>query len=313
MSLSEDSGALLGCVAMYGSRSQMGAFKWKQPHLSPHLQLKTSLARQETQRLGASMPVRWPTIRHRSARYLGRRFLGYLSDLTSFFLAAFAAFQLRFDGALPTQYLHPMETAVCIWAGAKSMAFVICAVRWGHWRYTSTSDVVRIVLANSLGSLLGGCFIFLLFGLGSVPRSIYTLDWLVSCLLTLGARIAVRLAVTAGKFSRPESKQTRALIYGAGAAGLALVRELQQNQSLTYEVVGLLDDDPQKGDLLFHDSGFHLSIILPPRFDHLQFQLQNKQRQTPPHVQVRYLYSSQQEFQKARSSRPRRPTRRCLH
>jgi FlaA1/EpsC-like NDP-sugar epimerase len=171
--------------------------------------------------------------------------------LTAFFIAAFVAFELRFDGALPSQYFHPMEIAVCIWAVAKSMAFLVCSVRWGHWRYTSAADVVRIVLANSLGSLLGGAAIFGLLGLGSVPRSIYILDWLVSCLLALSARLAIRLAVTVRKADRVGDKHTRVLIYGAGAAGLALMRELKQNQSLKYEVAGLIDDDPRKGDLVY--------------------------------------------------------------
>jgi FlaA1/EpsC-like NDP-sugar epimerase len=172
-------------------------------------------------------------------------------DLAAFSFSAFVAFELRFDGAVPSQYLHPMEIAVCIWVVAKSMAFLVGAVRWGHWRYTSHNDVARIVLANSMGSLLGGTLIFLLFGLGSIPRSILIVDWLVSCLLTLGARLAVRLVVPSRKVDRTGAEQTRVLIYGAGAAGLALIRELEQNESLIFEVVGLIDDDLRKADLVF--------------------------------------------------------------
>ena len=197
------------------------------------------------------MPARWATTRLQNVQRRGRRFAGYLLDLTAFFLAAFLAFDLRFDGALPSQYVHAVKIAVFVWAAAKSMAFIVFAVRWGHWRYTSTSDVVRILLANSLGSLLGGTLIYALLGTWGVPRSIYILEWQISCLLTLGARFAVRLVVAARTVHPSGGKQVRTLIYGAGAAGLALVRELEQNESLKYEVVGLLDDDPRKGDLVF--------------------------------------------------------------
>ena len=44
----------------------------------------------------------------------------------------------------------------------------------------------------------------------------------------------------------------KTLIYGAGAAGLALARELRENQSLKTWVVGLIDDDPRKVGLTFH-------------------------------------------------------------
>lgn len=197
------------------------------------------------------MPARWATIRLFNARRAGRRVLGYLADLSVFSLSALVAFELRFDGTVPSQYLHLMGTAICTWAAAKSMAFIIGSVRWGHWRYTSVNDVVRIVLANSLGSLFGGTIIVFLLGLGTIPRSVYVLDWLVSCLLTLGTRLGVRLIVTARRAGRAGGKQTRTLIYGAGAAGLALVRELQQNESLMCEVTGLIDDDPRKSDLVF--------------------------------------------------------------
>jgi len=197
------------------------------------------------------MSAEWPQNRRQRAIVNLRRLLGYFLDLAAFSVSAFVAFELRFDGKLPDQYFHPMETALCIWAVAKSITFLMVAVRWGHWRFTSTHEIVRIVLANSLGSILGGSVLFLLFGLGSIPRSVYILDWLVSCLLTLGARLVVRLAVTARRSDRAGAKKTRTLVYGAGAAGLALVRELLNNESLMSNVIGLIDDDPQKADLVF--------------------------------------------------------------
>jgi FlaA1/EpsC-like NDP-sugar epimerase len=131
------------------------------------------------------------------ARRRTRKLGGYLIDLTAFGLAGYVAFALRFDGALPVQLMQPMHADLGIWAAAKSLAFLVGSVRWVHWRYTSTHDVVRIVLANSLGSLIGGLLIVSLWGTGIMPRSVYVLDWLVACILTLGVRLAVRLIVTA--------------------------------------------------------------------------------------------------------------------
>ena len=41
-------------------------------------------------------------------------------------------------------------------------------------------------------------------------------------------------------------KPAPALIYGAGAAGVALLREIRQNQALAYNVIGFIDDDARK-------------------------------------------------------------------
>jgi FlaA1/EpsC-like NDP-sugar epimerase len=187
--------------------------------------------------------------RRNNVERIRRRVLAYFLDLAAFASAAFFAFELRFDGALPAAYIRPMGIALCILAGMKSIAFIVARVSWGHWRHTSACDVVRIVSANTGGSLAGALLIVFLLGTWAVPRSVYFIDWLIACFLTLGERLMVRLIVTTRWPRQPEGERTRTLIYGAGAAGLALLRELLQNQNLMCDVVGLIDDAPCKSDL----------------------------------------------------------------
>jgi len=187
--------------------------------------------------------------RHRAQR-IWRQSIAFSLDLSAFVLSTFLAFELRFDGALPAQYFYPMGVALCIWAAAKSAAFIVGAVSQGSWRHTSIFDAVRIVLANSAGSILGGLVIFHLIGPWGIPRSVYILDWLISCLLTLGGRLAARVVVTAISTSSVEGERANTIIYGAGAAGLALLWELRQNQSLMCDVIGIVDDDQSKVGLV---------------------------------------------------------------
>ena len=196
----------------------------------------------------------------RSNSLYGRRFnlkmilyrgIGYLLDGATFALSGVLAFELRFDFELPASYLRPMQLSLCIWVAVKLGAFILGRLDRGGWRYTSAYDAVRIVLENTLGSILGGLSILFLLGLWEIPRSVYILDWLVSCLLTLGCRLVVRVFATNRRLrQRHFGKRTRTLIYGAGSAGLALLWELQQNESLHCDVVGLIDDDPSKGRLI---------------------------------------------------------------
>jgi FlaA1/EpsC-like NDP-sugar epimerase len=171
-------------------------------------------------------------------------------DWAAFALSGILAFELRFDGAMPAIYFHSMEVALIVWVVAKSVAFIASKLNRGNWRYTSTYDAVRVVVANSAGSILGGVFLFALLGPGGMPRSVYILDWLLSCLLTLGVRLVVRMVHTARRANGVEGVAARTLIYGAGAAGQALLWELRQNQSLMCEVVGFIDDDPLKAYLI---------------------------------------------------------------
>jgi FlaA1/EpsC-like NDP-sugar epimerase len=180
-----------------------------------------------------------------------RRLLASIMDIAGFTICGLLAFQLRFDGSVPAIYAHRMREAIFIWAVAKSAAFFFGAVNTGYWRYTSLDEAVRIGLANSAGSMVGGVIIVLAVHPG-IPRSIYILEWLTSCALTLGTRFAVRLAMTARSSEKSDGDRTRTLIYGAGTAGLALARELRENHSLKSELVGLIDDDARKVGLTFH-------------------------------------------------------------
>jgi FlaA1/EpsC-like NDP-sugar epimerase len=192
-------------------------------------------------------------------------------DLAAFVASSLLAFQLRFDGVLPAIYLHTMWISVALWACAKSFTFICGGVRGGYWRYTSIHELVRLVVTNSLGSVLGAVMILLLVGQHGLPRSIYFLELLVSSALILSSRLVVRTIFSARNSHKAKGELTRTLIYGAGAAGLALLGELRQNQSLMCDVVGLIDDDPQKVGLTFHGMrvlglGKELGILAKKKF-----------------------------------------------
>ncbi len=188
--------------------------------------------------------------RHSDLDSIRRRSLACLMDIAAFSCSAVFSFELRFDGLVPSRFIHPMWTALCIWVALKTTAFIVCRVSWDHWRHTSIYDGLRVILANSAGSIVGGSVIFLFFLPSRLPRSVYVLDWLVACLLTLSLRAAVRVVLTTRMLNRPKGSLTRTLIYGAGDAGLALIWELRQNETLKCNVIGLIDDDPHKANLM---------------------------------------------------------------
>ena len=190
-------------------------------------------------------------VRRNSLNRLRRRFFNYLRNLLVFGLSTLLAFELRFDGALPPRYFHAAEVALCAWAVAKLAAFLLAAVNLEQWRHTSIYEAQRIISVNTAGSILGSILVFFILGPWGIPRSIYVLEWILSCFLILGGRLAARVISTARKARQTEGNRTRTIIYGAGSAGLALLWELRQNPSLMFDVVGLIDDNPQTVGLIF--------------------------------------------------------------
>lgn len=169
----------------------------------------------------------------------------WAAQLTVFVLAALGAFLLRFDFNLPHFYLIHFAYAVAIWVVIKSAVFRACDLDRGWWRYVSVDDLVRIVTGNFLGSALG-CAAILLIAPAGFPRSIYALDLILCFLGTAGLRVMVRLITEATSTGRNGSAGKNILIYGAGEAGVALLREIQKNPKLPYRVKGFLDDRPEK-------------------------------------------------------------------
>lgn len=178
------------------------------------------------------------------------RILASLRDTSTFALSALLAFELRFDGTVPATYHHSLMVALCVWTSAKTIAFTFGAVNRGYWRCTSIYDAQRTALANLVGSILGGLTIVMLLGPWGIPRSVYILEWIISCFLVLGCRLVMRAAVAAKNSRWAEGEGTRTIIYGAGSAGLQLLWELRQNRSLLSDVIGLIDDDQSKVGLI---------------------------------------------------------------
>lgn len=176
-------------------------------------------------------------------RFRLTRFVAVWSSQIFIFAAAgVATFLLRFDFVIPPRFLSHLEWAIAAWILVKTTVFYFARVSQGGWRYVSVNDSIRLLIANVAGSLISG-IIILRFGPEGFPRSVYFIDF-VLCLLGTGAiRVGVRTMAEYGQAMRSAGGKPT-FIYGAGTAGVTLLREIRNNPKLSYRIVGLLDDQP---------------------------------------------------------------------
>ncbi len=167
-----------------------------------------------------------------------------------FAVSGIIAFILRFDLRLPRDESAHLLYALPIWIVAKIIVFRVARLDRGWWRFMSLNDIPRLAVGNLLGSSVATLAILWIAPSG-FPRSVYVLDLLVCSLLTVGVRLAVRIFVEWSK-STALSEKKRTLLYGAGAAGISLLVEIRHNPSLPFHVVGFIDDDPKKAELVVH-------------------------------------------------------------
>ncbi len=160
------------------------------------------------------------------------------------------AFMVRFDALMfppsfRTIWLLSLPFAVLL----KILMLLRCRVFSGLWRYVSAHDLVQLVKAMALYSLI---FITLTTLTHiRVPRSIYIIDFALSLLLFGGIRLSVRIY----RELRIDSKKgtgRRFLIIGAGDAGEIATRSLLRDSSESSTIAGYIDDDPSKKGRLLH-------------------------------------------------------------
>ena len=159
-------------------------------------------------------------------------------------VSVLTAFWVRFDFQL-SSLDSPLALAGLILAAAVKMpAFFLGGVQRGWWRYAGLGDLLRIFLVNVAASAGWSTTVLLLVG-PTFPRSVYVIDFLLCFLLCAGARFSVRLynETLRSELAAVRRETKNVLIYGAGASGRTLVREIKTNPSLGLHAVGFIDDD----------------------------------------------------------------------
>jgi FlaA1/EpsC-like NDP-sugar epimerase len=169
------------------------------------------------------------------------------------FVASFTvAYLIRFEGIPPwattTQFLLwlPYLVAARLYVNWKLGIYRFI------WRYVSLPDAVSIARSLSLVTavLVGFRLLYpdrLTFSEWvHVPLGIIALEYFLSLTGTTGARALRRTLYEREQRLTldPVSNPKRVILYGAGAAGILLVRELKNRVDV--EVIGFVDDDPNK-------------------------------------------------------------------
>ena len=177
-----------------------------------------------------------------------RRILIWMAHIGTIAAALLSSFLLRFDFIVRGRDLQLLYIAIAVAIPIKLLLFHLARLDRGWWLYVSIADVLRLAVVNAIGSALLATA--MLATVSDFPRSILLLDFLLCFLFTCGIRLTVRMYREAVVGDLGGTPRTRVLVYGAGSAGIGLVREIRSNPSLAYEVAGFLDDDLRKANAI---------------------------------------------------------------
>jgi len=174
----------------------------------------------------------------------GRSLLAFIHDVCAAACAWAALYWLRFNLELPEPFAADMWRALAWVLPLQAGIFIALGLYRGLWRFASTADLQRIVIAAALGAVLIPLVLVMLQLQTVVPRSVLVLYPVVLIFIMAGSRFAYRVWKEHRLYSPFEALGEPVLIVGAGEAGVRLVKDLAR--STQWRVVGLLDDDVGK-------------------------------------------------------------------
>lgn len=162
--------------------------------------------------------------------------------------AYISAFYLRFDFKIDNTSWALITKTLPLLIGIKLTLFGLSGLFSGLWRYSSVSDIYRILRVNILASLLFMLAIGFYYSFNGFPRSIFILDYILSFGFVAGVRFTTRLF---REQYRPLSRANgrRTIVIGAGEAGVMVLREAKRNAMAPIKIVGFVDDDRYKHNM----------------------------------------------------------------
>jgi len=186
--------------------------------------------------------------------------IGFLIiDILAIAISVLLSFLLRYEfdfNAVGYSSIYKFFSTLLI---TKLVFFRYFGLYRGMWRYTSINDLINISKASSLGSLTGLSVYALAYGLSSFPKSVLFIDFIICTVFLCTSRVMVRFYFSNysikndsnNKFSF-RTKRKNIIIIGAGNSSEKIIREINDNPTMYYNVVGIVDDDLNKIGATIH-------------------------------------------------------------
>ncbi len=171
------------------------------------------------------------------------RSFAFIHDLIAIPLAWAGAYWLRYNlSEIPAEILAASFVHLIYILPVQALFFSVFGLYRGIWRFASLPDLIRIIKSVTIGVTATMLVLFLINRLDTIPRSIPVFYLILLPTILAGSRLAYRWLKDTNSVNFDGK---RALIVGAGRAGLMLARDMINNPASGYVPVAFVDDDPR--------------------------------------------------------------------
>ena len=172
--------------------------------------------------------------------------VGY--DIVAVNMAYFFALWFRFDckaSMIPGNYFSAYLKFIPIYSICCVLIFWMLRLYQSIWRFASYSEMLRIIMATVITSVVHIVGITVLFE--RMPISYYLVGMGIQFLLILGVRFSYRfILLERSRRHGEETYTSRVMLIGAGAAGQMILRDSMKSKETNVKICCIIDDNSNK-------------------------------------------------------------------
>jgi FlaA1/EpsC-like NDP-sugar epimerase len=166
-----------------------------------------------------------------------------LAMLPVFVAIHLTAYWLRFDGEMGSEQWYGIHQTIVWILVIKTAVFAGFRVYHGWRRFVTFHDLMIILKASAISSIVWALVDYLALPSITVPRSVFLADAALTIVAVGGLRSFARLMQERDGREWPWRKSTPVFIVGANDSGEALLRTIRRANGLSYRVLGFLAED----------------------------------------------------------------------
>ncbi len=166
---------------------------------------------------------------------------------SSFFIALLIKNDLAINMELFQRYLSELPIIILIYF----LVFELFQMYRSLWRFAGFEEIIKGIFANIIATLIAYYTVRISFQ-NPQTFSFYFIAFFITAFTTLGVRLSYRIARMLQKYLSYEEASKKALIVGAGGAGVLVLDEVNANAVFDSKIVGFVDDDDRKINKLIH-------------------------------------------------------------
>ena len=185
--------------------------------------------------------------RNIDVKLIVRRACLMIMDTGLIALASYLALLIRFEfGEIDKPFTENVTACLPMFIVSTLIIFWLFRIYHSLWEYISAKEVRYIISASGTSAIMQILIITMLNM--RLPRSYYVLYMAVIATFLFSTRVSYRFIRLRKNQRRKKFGKTlqRVMILGAGEAGTALIREIQNSEQLNYKVCCVMDIDRSK-------------------------------------------------------------------